>query len=131
MGDYDDEYDDPGREPRDDSPIGEMSEEEQAIAHALTPVQVEAIDSAILAEARSNWTKVATILTPIFLKDFRECVQKGFREGPGIPLAFLVKRVMCLVESGTLESQGNLRRIQQGKVRLPGPRAGKRSSLRS
>jgi hypothetical protein len=121
LAEYDDEYDDSRKEPVDeDSPIDDLSEEEQASVDALAPVQVEAIDSAILAEARPSWRKVATILGAFLLQD---------RGGPWIPLAFQVKRVMWLVECGKLESQGDLRRIHHSEVRLPGP--GRDSSLPS
>jgi Protein of unknown function len=92
-----------------------LSEEERGLVDALSATEVEAIDAAILARAREDWLKVAFIVGSLWT-EFRR-VDDRF-----VPLGFLVRRVAWLVELGKLESQGDMRRMRYGEVRLPGRR---------
>jgi hypothetical protein len=91
----------------------ELDDEDHLAVSALTQDDIAAIDSAILAEARVHWQKVAMV------------VAKAMDAYPGeyleIPDLFYGQRVRELVLAGRLVSQGNVSRMRFSEVRLPSP----------
>jgi hypothetical protein len=89
-----------------------FSKEEQEEVDALSVADRIGIDVAILAVAHQQWRKVGLIVSKL---------QSGFSPELQIrvPIGFLVQRVAALVQSGQLESQGDLRRMGASEVRLP------------
>jgi hypothetical protein len=84
-----------------------LSEEHQRQFDELSPVDLMAIDQAILGVARERWLKVGYI------------VGIGMLE-LHLPHQFFVKRIIELATQGRLESRGNVRDIGASEVRLPG-----------
>ena len=67
------------------------------------------IDAALLSQVSNDWRKVAHVVGMAML---------SMPDRPsGVPDVFFAKRVALLVESGQLESQGNLRRMRFSEVR--------------
>jgi hypothetical protein len=85
--------------------------EEQALLAAELPQDVVArIDEALLAKCTDQWRKVARIIGS---------VMSSLPDRPkGIPDVYYARRMAILVERGLLESQGNLRKMGEGEVRL-------------
>lgn len=88
-----------------------LSAEEVALVASLTPLEVGAIDRALLANTRDRWQKVAMVVG----KTMGELPNRL----PGIPDTYYALRVRKLVEDGALESQGNLAFMRFSEVRLP------------
>jgi hypothetical protein len=87
-----------------------LDDEDRRIARALSSVDIDAIDTAILALARDRWQKVALIVGTVLTDQGAD---------GRIPLGVLVRRVGELVERGDLQSQGDVRRMRHSEVRLP------------
>ncbi|HWU70370.1 MAG TPA: DUF3658 domain-containing protein [Pseudoxanthomonas sp.] len=94
-----DNHDDP---PLDDQDL-------MAIA-ALTQDDLVAIDQALLANSGGEWKKVALVVSMAM-----DAHPDRYHDIPDI---FYGQRVMELVASGELESQGNLRRMRFSEIRL-------------
>lgn len=81
------------------------------IGAALSVSQIALIDHLLLAGCAPTWRKVARVVGVALTKGPEELV-----EGPD---RFFARRVNALVESGKLESQGNLDYMRFSGVRLP------------
>ena len=88
-----------------------LTAEEQAVADALTDVELAKIDGEILANSNYRWRKVAMVVG----KTMAMCDKQHPRLSDG----FYARRVTRLVEEGRLESQGNLLYMRFSEVRLP------------
>ena len=86
-----------------------LDAEEAATVAALTAVEVEAIDAALLESTSLNWSKVAMVLAMQ--------VQGRLGVPEDVPLEFYWGRLRALVDRGDLESQGNFRRARYSEVR--------------
>lgn len=91
------------------------TEEQQARIDGLTADQIRKIDEAIVANASTQWRKVARIVGSA-MTDNSGIV-------PSIPDVFYAERVRNLVAAGKLESQGNLEFMRFSEVRLADDRA--------
>jgi hypothetical protein len=69
------------------------------------------IDREILAQSARSFRKVARIVGQV--------MDKLSARIPEVPDVYYAQRVRHLVEVGKLESQGDLRRMRDGEVRLP------------
>ncbi len=69
----------------------------------------EALDALILASADADWCKVA-----VFIAKVVDAAKAQGTEANGQAVA---QRVYALVEAGTLEAKGNVRRWRAGEVR--------------
>jgi hypothetical protein len=67
------------------------------------------LDALILASADADWCKVA-----VFIAKVVDAAKAQGREATGQAVA---QRVYALVEAGTLEAKGNVRRWRAGEVR--------------
>ncbi|WP_184641702.1 DUF3658 domain-containing protein [Variovorax guangxiensis] len=75
----------------------------------MSQAELALIDTALLLQGSGDWRKVARVVGMAML---------SMRKLPcDVPDAFFAKRVGLLVESGQLESQGDLRRMRFGEVR--------------
>jgi len=71
----------------------------------------ERIDELVLSFARTEWRKVAFIISRVFF----ECLDAGTE----IEAHRVAGRILALVETGKLQSQGDLSRWRHSEVRLP------------
>jgi hypothetical protein len=92
-------------------PDGQLTEEQQARVDQLTAEELQIIDDALLAEASTQFRKVARVVG--FAMDVNKDSFKG------IPDIFYASRVRKLVEEGRLVSQGNLEYMRFSEVKLP------------
>ena len=94
--------------PQPDEPL---NPEQAALVASLSASEIDAIDKALLGNAHNRWRKVAMVVgkTMMELETRRS----------GIPDTFYAQRVRHLVESGSLESQGNLAYMRFSEVRQP------------
>ena len=92
-------------------PDGPLTPEEQAIVASLSTEFTQRIDSALLAQAKSSWRKVAMLVALTMMDP-----ELG---APGLPDIYYANRVKKLVEAGLLESAGNLDYMRYSEVRLP------------
>jgi hypothetical protein len=88
-----------------------LTEEQQARIDELTADHLRAIDEALLANASSQWRKVARVVGSV--------VSGNSDNIPKLPDIFFAERVRKLVAAGKLESQGNLNYMRFSEVRLP------------
>lgn len=95
----------------DDQVPASSTQEEAALADALGPAGLAAIDEEIVKAAHGRWQKVARIVV--------DAIKAGgfLLEEEHVQLH--IRRVIALVDAGTLEAQGNLRRPRFSEVRLP------------
>lgn len=94
----------------DDTYDAELSPAEGARVVKLSQAELALIDKALLSQVSGDWRKVARVVGMAIL---------SMRDLPSdVPDAFFAKRVGLLVESGQLESQGDLRRMRFSEVRL-------------
>jgi len=86
-----------------------LSPGEAERAARLTQCELALIDAALLSQVSSDWRKVARVVGMAML---------SMPDRPsGLPDVFFSRRVSLLVESGQLESQGNLLRMRFSEVR--------------
>jgi len=95
----------------DETPIPNppLSATERAPLARLSSADLEAIDSAVLSCAQGRWRKVAIVVGLCM-----ESLGKRYR---GFLDVFYAERVRALVDSGKLESQGNLAYMRFSEVR--------------
>jgi hypothetical protein len=93
-------------------PDTNLSEEDQKLASGLTPADLELIDATLLSECASSWRKVARVIGTAM-----RSLQHQF---PDIPDGYYAQRVVLLVNSGSLESQGNVDHMRFSEIRLLG-----------
>ena len=101
-------YGDVEETPEPDPP---PTEEQQARIDELTSEHIRLIDEAILANASSQYRKVARVAG--------SAMQANDGLVPKVPDIFYAERVRNLVAEGKLESQGNLLYMEFSEVRLP------------
>ena len=89
----------------------DLTLDQQAIADALTPSQLADIDTALLRAAQLRWRKLAMVVATA-MYDLPERID-------GLPDVFYARRAALLVDAGTLEARGDLRRMRYSEVRLP------------
>lgn len=88
-----------------------LSAEEQSAVAQLTDADLEAIDSAIMANASNRWLKAARVV---------RWTETALNErSPGLSDVFYAQRLILLAERGRLESQGNLEFMRFSEVRIP------------
>lgn len=92
-----------------------LSPEQEARVAQLTSKEIEAIDETLMSNAKPSWRKVA-MLVGLSIGKLQDRIQD-------IPDLYYSQRVRKLVESGRLESQGNLAYMRFSEVRLPEIRA--------
>lgn len=90
----------------------DLSENDLSLISKLKAVDLELIDKTLLSECVSTWRKVARVVGTAMnsLQD----------QLPEIPDGYYAQRVALLVQTGKLESQGNLGHMRFSEVRLPG-----------
>ena len=92
----------------DDPPL---TAEQQALVAKLTETELKAIDLALLANAHTQWRKVARIVGT---------TMSALAQRPKDVLdVFYAQRIQRLVAAGALEAQGNLKRMRFSEVRIP------------
>jgi len=84
---------------------------DQARVDALPPAELERIDAAILGLARERWLEVSFIVG--------NAMQAFGDEGLPLPHRFFLRRLVELIERGSLELRGNLYQMGASEVRLP------------
>jgi hypothetical protein len=92
-----------------------LSPEQEARVAQLTSKEIEAIDETLMSNAKPSWRKVA-MLVGLAIGRLHDKIED-------IPDLYYSQRVRKLVESGRLESQGNLAYMRFSEVRLPGRQA--------
>src|SRR5690349_10965289 len=90
-----------------DTPLSQADED---LVRSLSRESIAMIDTALLAEVTANWRKVAMVVA-------RTMEALEGRLTP-LPDVYFARRVRYLVESGKLESQGDLSRMRYSEVRL-------------
>lgn len=90
---------------------GPMSEAQLVMVGKLTESDLEKIDKAILKNSSHQWRKVARVVGQTLLE-----FQSDF---PGVPDIFYSERIELLVNSGALQSQGNLKKMRYSEIKLP------------
>ncbi len=88
----------------------ELSKEQELKVTQLTEQDLQNIDTALIACCKKNWRKVARVVGTAMGEQESRVL--------GIPDIFYAKRVRLLVQSGVLESQGDLSRMRFSEVRL-------------
>jgi len=95
----------------DELPL-EPSEGESALTAQFGPAALSAIDATLRSQAVRSWRKVARVLT--------DALEAGaFSPLEDCHIHLHLRRLIGLVESGELESQGDLRNPRRSEVRLP------------
>jgi len=87
------------------------SDDEKLLAESLGPEGLRAIDDAIAQVVKQRWQKVAMVAI--------QAIKTGGQATSEERVQLHVRRIIALVELGTLEAQGNLRRPRFSEVRLP------------
>ena len=95
----------------DGPPDTQLDDEERVKVSQLTESEISLIDDVLLADCATSYRKVARVVAT--------AMTGGADRQSGVPVAFLAQRVKALVESGKLESQGNLDYMRFSEVRLP------------
>jgi Protein of unknown function len=91
-------------------PDTDLSTEDQIAVAKLSSEDIQVIDHALLSECAPSWRKVARVVGAVL-----NALQETFLE---VPDGYYAQRVRALVESGRLESQGNLQHMRSSEVRL-------------
>jgi hypothetical protein len=89
-----------------------LSAQERSLLAQLSSADLEAIDSAVFSCTHSRWRKVAMVVSLSM-----EALRQRY---PGFTDVFYAERVRVLVDSGKLESQGNLAYMRFSEVRQVG-----------
>ncbi|MFP3567191.1 DUF3658 domain-containing protein [Paraburkholderia sp. SIMBA_030] len=98
--DDDDDRDDPA-----------LTADELALVNSLTDEELRNIDAVIVQNVKRDYRKVAMVVGLAIMGNKKHI--KGVKD------IFYAERVRLMVEQGTLESVGNLRRMRYSEVRLP------------
>jgi len=88
-----------------------LSPEQEARVAQLSAKEIEAIDETLMSNAKPRWRKVA-MLVGLSIGQLQDKIKD-------IPDLYYSQRVRKLVESGRLESEGNLAYMRFSEVRLP------------
>ena len=89
-----------------------LTPDQVKLVESLSDADVKAIDDALFESTSNRWRKVARVVATAML-DY-PCSVKG------IPDVYYSQRVQVLVNSGLLESQGNLSHMRYSEVRRVG-----------
>jgi len=95
----------------DDQLPASPTQAEVALADALGPAGLAAIDGAIVKSAHQRWQKVARVVI--------DAIEAGGFSPEEEQVQLHIRRVIALVDAETLEAQGNPRRPRFSEVRLP------------
>lgn len=90
---------------------GPLTEEQQKRVDRLTPEELQRIDDSLMADASTQWRKVARIVGTALIENC-DAIK-------GVPDIFYASRVRKLVEEGRLQSDGNLDYMRFSEVKLP------------
>ena len=90
---------------------GPMSAAHRERVSRLTAEEISEIDAALVSAARARFRKVAMVVGSAMIKLEASITR--------VPDLFYAERVRHLVETGVLESVGDLRRMTFSEVRLP------------
>lgn len=93
-----------------EEPDRELTERERGLVAGLTAEDLTAIDEALLRRTGVRWRKVAALVG--------DALTQLEHRLPDLPDVYFGQRVRELVESGVLESEGNLARMRFSEVRL-------------
>ena len=93
-------------------PLPPLSKEQEERVAQLTDAELQIIDQGLLSNTSTNWRKVARVVGAAMMLGSPARID-------GIPDIFYAQRVRKLVQSGKLESDGNLDYIGYSEVRLP------------
>ncbi len=93
-------------------PLPPLSDEQKARVAQLTDEEFDIIDQGLLSNACERWRKVARVVGSTMKIGSPTRIE-------GVPDIFYAQRIRILVESGKLESVGNLDYIGYSEVRLP------------
>ena len=85
----------------------------RAAVDKLSDADLKTIDAAILANCSTGLFKVARVVW-----DTEKALTSSY---PNLSHIFYTQRLIQLVETGRLESQGNLRYMRFSEVRIPTP----------
>jgi hypothetical protein len=88
-----------------------LTEEQAALAAALSAERLAEIDAALLRAASHRWRKLSRVVATA-MYDLPVRID-------GVPDVFYAQRVEVLVQAGRLEAFGDLRRMRYSEVRLP------------
>ena len=99
-----------GLEPTD---IECLSKQQRARIAALSADEISAMDSTLLSQCDNHFRKVAFVVG--------SAMTRQANRTDGIPDIYYAQRVRVLVESGALESAGNLAYMRYSEVRLARP----------
>jgi hypothetical protein len=95
----------------DDELPAQPTSAEQALEVGMGSSGLTAIDEALIRHATNRWSKVARVVSDALKYG-------GHDPWDEATLHLYVRRVIHLVESGVLESQGNLRKPRWSEIRL-------------
>jgi hypothetical protein len=85
-------------------------EDEARLSAQFSAAALGAIDGALMAQARGGWCKVARVV--------HDAIEANNLPLDDACIALHVRRLINIVESRALESQGNLRKPRWSEVRL-------------
>jgi hypothetical protein len=97
-------YEDPGE------PDTVLCDDAQLIVSRLTSDDIAVIDAALVSQCATTFRKVARVVG--------SAMQPLFSKYPGVPDGYYAQRVGVLVDSGVLESEGNIEYMRFSEVRL-------------
>jgi hypothetical protein len=95
----------------DDQVPASPTQGEAVLADALGVAGLASVDEAIVKASQRRWLKVARVVV--------DAIKAGGFSTEEEQVRLHVRRIIALVEAGTLEGQGNLRRPRFSEVRLP------------
>ena len=98
-------------EPELGPPDTALAPDEIAAIEKLSKEDIAVIDTALLGQCAESWRKVARIVGSAM-----SCLPETLEQ---VPDGYFAQRVIALVSSGQLESQGNLNYMRFSEVRLP------------
>lgn len=90
-------------------PDGGMTSEQLERIAELTDAEVQRIDNSIISHCKDHWRKVAMVVGSALLDNLDTI--------PDVPDLFYADRVKKLVQTGKLESQGNLYMMRFSEIR--------------
>ena len=91
--------------------LTELSEDQKNRIKSLVPSDIEEIDEQLLKNAGRKWRKVAMVVG-LTMTEFN-------KKYSGIPDLFFAQRVKELVNTGLLQSKGNLDHMRFSEVKKP------------
>ncbi len=83
---------------------------ESAIPDNPGPINNPDLDRVVMAATLADWSKVAIVMA--------RATDQARAENLPVSGQLLAERIMALVETGSLEARGNIRRWRTGELRL-------------